>query len=105
MKLLAALRFLLELCTVAGAALAGTAVSWVLAVLFPLAVVAIWAALVAPKSARRLANPGRLVLEVVIFGGVGTALFVGGWPVLGAVLAGAAIAVAIAIRLLSAEDL
>jgi Protein of unknown function (DUF2568) len=49
-QLLPALRFLLELATVAGTAVAGASVSWIIALLFPVAVVAIWATLAAPKS-------------------------------------------------------
>jgi uncharacterized protein DUF2568 len=56
-QLLPALRFLLELATVAGAAVVGASVSWIIALLFPVAVFLIWATLAAPKSARRLADP------------------------------------------------
>jgi hypothetical protein len=46
------------------------------------AVVALWAALVAPRAPRRLADPARLVLELVIFAAA-TAAFAaaGGWVV------------------------
>ena len=103
-QLLPVLRFLLELATVAGAAVAGASVSWIVALLFPVAVVVIWATLVAPKSARRLADPSRLVLEIVLFGGVGATLIAADSPIFGVTLASAAIAAAAAIRLLPAAD-
>lgn len=98
MKALLALRFLLELAIVAGAALAGASASWIFAILFPLAVVVIWSVLIAPKSVRRLADPARLLLELAIFGGVGSALIACGALIFGAVLAGAAMAEAVALR-------
>ncbi len=48
----------------------------------------VWAVWMAPTSARRLADPGRLILQVVLFVAVGAVLIVAGW-----ILAGAAFAV------------
>jgi hypothetical protein len=62
------------------------------------AVVALWAAFVAPRAPRRLSDPARLVLELVIFAAA-TAAFAGagGWLV-AAVYAAIAVATAAAAR-------
>jgi hypothetical protein len=49
------------------------------------AAIAIWAAWIAPKAARRLGEPARLVVEVALFAASGVALSFAGRPVLAAV--------------------
>jgi uncharacterized protein DUF2568 len=62
------------------------------------AVVALWAAFVAPRASRRLADPARFVLELVIFAAATVALAgAAGW-LLAAVYAAVAVATAAAAR-------
>jgi hypothetical protein len=61
-------------------------------------VVALWAAFVAPKSARRLRDPARLVLELVIFAAATAALAGAAGSLVAAVYAGIAVATAAAAR-------
>lgn len=83
-----ALRFALEMAVLAAYALWGASLldgplrvlSSVLCVV--LATVG-WGVLVAPKSQRRLADPGRLVAEVLIVVGAGAALWSAGRPGVG----------------------
>ncbi len=67
-----ALRFLLELTLLAGLAIAGARLAdgiagLLLAVGLPVLAAAIWGAWVAPKAQRRLRDPARLAVEVVLF--------------------------------------
>lgn len=67
------LRFLLELALLASLAVwgwsaGGGVTRWALAVAAPAAAGAFWGVLLAPKSPRRVADPWRLVAEVVAFG-------------------------------------
>ena len=73
------LRFLLELGTLAAVAYGGWSAGdgwwrWLLAVAAPLAVAVVWGRFMAPKSGSRVADPARLVLEVLIFGSAVVAL-------------------------------
>jgi hypothetical protein len=75
-----ALRFFLELSALAAVAYWGWsefdgALRWILVVAAPLAVAVVWGRWMAPKSNRRVGDPWRLVIEVVIFGGAALALF------------------------------
>ncbi|MGW0433180.1 DUF2568 domain-containing protein [Micromonospora sp. NPDC003197] len=87
------LRFLLELAALAALAYGGwqaPAPVWgrlLLAVLLPLAAVAIWARWVAPKGRKVLPDPLRLIPEWCVFGGGALALVTAGLPGLGAALA------------------
>jgi anti-sigma-K factor RskA len=68
------LRFLLELSTLAAVAYwgwseTGSAWRWVLVVAAPTAVALLWGRTVAPKASRRVRDPWRLVVELVVFGG------------------------------------
>src|SRR5437879_9183848 len=68
-----ALRVLLELCALAGLAYwgahtGGGVVAVVLAVAAPLAGAVVWGLWCAPKSARRLPQPARTVVEAAVFG-------------------------------------
>lgn len=81
-------RLLLELGALVGLAVAGwrlgagSAARLGLAVAAPAVFAAVWGALVAPKARRRLADPARLGLEVVLFALVGAALVVAGAPLI-----------------------
>lgn len=88
-------RFITELAALAGAAVAGAAIAWSAALAAPLAFAGLWGWLVAPKSSRRLADPSRLAVEIVLFLAVGVSLAVAGHPWAGAVLAVVAITVAV----------
>jgi hypothetical protein len=103
-------RFATELALLAGAAWAagGRVHSVPLAVLLgvvaALAVAAVWAVWIAPASRRRLADPLRLTLEVVLFAGVAVAL-AGAHRVVPAVaLAVVGIGTAVAVRLSPASQ-
>ncbi len=73
-------RFCLELCAVAALGYWGfgasdsAVVQWLLGVGAPVAFAMLWGALVAPKAPRRLADPARFGLEVVVFGLAAVAL-------------------------------
>lgn len=68
-----AVRFLLELAMLAALAYAGwqlpdqTAAQIVLAVLLPLGAAAVWGRWIAPKAARRLSDPSKLAVELLLF--------------------------------------
>jgi hypothetical protein len=100
-----ALRFALELAALAAfAAYSLHAVSgparFALAAALVLAAVAVWGRWAAPASRRRLADPARLVVEVVFFATAGVALAATGRSILGAALAVVAVANAGLLRLL-----
>jgi Protein of unknown function (DUF2568) len=89
-------RFLTELGLLAALAAAGLSldaplpVRVLLAVAAPGAAAAAWGRFVAPRSARRLRDPARLVLEAVLFGAATLALVLAGHPAAATVLAAAA---------------
>lgn len=59
----------------------GAVASWALGVLLPAIAVLSWGAFVAPRARRRLADPGRLLLELVLFGAASAGLVVlSHWP-------------------------
>jgi hypothetical protein len=60
--------------------------------------VAVWGVFVAPNSARRLADPVRLIVELVFFALAGVAVAAAGSLVLGVLLAAAGIANAVSLR-------
>ncbi|GAB1514095.1 YrdB family protein [Actinophytocola sp. KF-1] len=86
-------RFLSELGMLAGLAVAGAnlgggvVLNIVFAVLLPAVAAALWGMFVAPRAGRRLPEPGRFVLEFVLFAVTGVVLGLVGWPVWGAVVA------------------
>jgi len=95
------LRFLLELCALAAVAYWGWSEHggvwrWVLVVAAPLAVATLWGKTIAPKARRRVRDPWRLVVELVVFGGAVAALLDADQPVLASVL-GSAVAVHLAL--------
>ena len=67
----------------AGGGVAGALVGLLLAV----AAGGVWAVWLAPTSSRRLADPGRLILQLVLFVCVGAVLTVAGWAFLGVAFA------------------
>lgn len=75
-----ALRFLLELCTLAAFAYWGsrsggsTAANIALAVAAPLAAATVWGVFMAPNSSRRLPERKRIPLEIALFGLAAAAL-------------------------------
>lgn len=75
-----------------GAAIADGLVAILLAVVLPLAAVAAWGAFVAPRANRRLPDPARLLLELLLFGAACAGLVAAdAWPwavVLGAAYLG-----------------
>jgi hypothetical protein len=91
-----AFRFILELVVLVALFIWGWSVSdqllvQVLAGLAaPVIVMAIWATFVAPRAPRRLEDPARLILEVVVFGAGALAFVAAGFLPLGIVLAVAA---------------
>ena len=56
----------------------------------PAVAIAVWATFVSPKAPRRLPDPGRLVLEIVVFGAGALALILAGHVLPGVLLALAA---------------
>jgi hypothetical protein len=88
-----ALRFLLELCALAALAYwgietgSGVAVDLALALGTVGAFVAVWGRWVAPRASRRLADPARLGLELVLFAAALAALAAAGQPAIAVVLA------------------
>jgi len=98
------LRFLTELATVAvlatAGALAHTAVAWrvVLAILAVALFAVIWGLAIGPRASRRLPDPARLVVEILIFVVSAVALGLVGYPLIGIVVAVVSIATAAALR-------
>mgnify|MGYP000938776578 CR=1 FL=1 len=96
-------RFLLELGAVAavsigGFALADGAAGVVLGIVAPVLVVVTWGAFVAPKAPRRLADPARFAVEVVVFGLAAMGLVVAGQALLGVAFGAFAVANAWLVR-------
>jgi len=91
-------RFGCELAALVAVGWWGWSVTPVLGVALPLLVAVVWGAWIAPKARRRLADPVRLVLELLIFAG-STASFVavGQW-IVAIVFAVAAVGTAIPYR-------
>lgn len=100
---LATLRFLTELALLAGVAWLGALLghggwpSVVLAILAVGIVVVLWGRLIAPRANRRLSDPARLIVEIVLFAGTAAGLAALGHPIVALVggvvaIAGAAVA-------------
>lgn len=103
------IRFLLELAMLVALGWVGGEIgsSWVvsvpLAIAFPLLAAVVWGMFIAPKAPRRLADPAKLLVELVLFSSAVVGLAVVGHPVLAAVFA-VVLAVNIAVlRLAHAE--
>ncbi len=90
------LRFLLELCALAAVAYWGWSEHagvwrWVLVVAAPLAIALLWGRWVAPKAKARVADPWKLLLEVLVFGSAVAALAAADQPVVAIALAAATV--------------
>ena len=91
-----ALRFVLELVVLVALALWGFNASGELVIRLllglgaPAIAIAAWGTFVAPKAARRLEDPARLALEIVVFGAGVVAFVASGQLLLGVLLAVAA---------------
>jgi hypothetical protein len=68
-----------------GALLGGGRLSVLLAVVGVVAVATLWGLLMAPRSSRRLRDPARLLVELVLFLGTGISLALLGHPVPGVI--------------------
>jgi len=89
------LRFVCELAAL-------TAFVWwgwpVVGVLLAVAVAVVWGAFIGPKASRRLPDPWRFGIEIVIFAGATAAFVAVGQPVLAAVFAVSALVTAALVR-------
>jgi hypothetical protein len=93
-----ALRFACELAALVAVGWWGWTVSPVLGIVLPVVVAAFWGAFIAPRARRRLPDPGRLAVELVIFAAA-TACFVAvGQPIAGVVFAAAAVVTSLLVR-------
>jgi anti-sigma-K factor RskA len=95
------LRFLLELSALAAVAYWGWSEPggvwrWVLVIAAPAAVALLWGQTIAPKARRRVRDPWRLVVELVVFGSAIAALVDADQPTLATVL-GCAVVVHLAL--------
>jgi hypothetical protein len=103
------IRFLTELALLAGLAAAGARLgdgllfSIVNAILLPLVAAVVWGVFIAPRAPRRLAEPARLIVELVLFAAAGVALALSGWLAAGIVLAVAGIAFATLTRVFAKD--
>jgi hypothetical protein len=102
-------RFLTELALLAGLAVAGALLGdgvvfgIVDAVLLPLVAAALWGLFVAPRARRRLPEPARLIVEIVLFAGTGVVLVLLDRVVAGIVVAVCGIAFAILTRVFAKD--
>jgi hypothetical protein len=85
------LRFALELCMLVGFAVWGFSENIVLGVAAPLAAAVVWGLWIAPKATRRLRDPARLALELLLFGAAGALLAVAGHALAAAVFLAAVV--------------
>jgi len=108
--LLLTVRFLSELALLGGVAWLGALIggggwpSVLLAVVGGLAVAVLWGFLMAPRAARRLRDPARLVVEVVLFVGTGISLAQFGYSEPGVSGMGIAVVAAALARAFRAEN-
>jgi hypothetical protein len=88
-----AVRFLLELCALAALGFwgfhtgQGAITKILLGIGAPLLMAVVWGAFVAPRAARRLHEPWRVLLECIIFGVAAVGLIAAGQPTLAWILA------------------
>lgn len=88
------LRFVLELCGLAALAYWGFTANagvlqWVLGIGLPVLVAVVWATFITPNSSSAVGDPGRLLLELAVFGAAVAALAAAGHPRLAIALAAA----------------
>ncbi|MDX6439088.1 MAG: hypothetical protein QOF45_1671 [Gaiellaceae bacterium] len=74
------LRFVLELCLLVALGIWGFSQHVVLGIAAPLAGAVVWGLWIAPKAKRRLPDPARLAVELLLFGAAGAALAAAGHP-------------------------
>jgi hypothetical protein len=87
-----ALRFILEMATLAALAFFGFVTFIPLGIILPLIGVFVWGTFVAPRARRRLEDPARLVVEIAFFASGVVALALAGVIPAAAILAVAVIA-------------
>ena len=92
------LRFACELAALVAVAWWGWTVSPVLGIVLPLAVAVVWGAWIAPKARRRLPDPLRLAIELVIFAAATSCFAAVDQSVLAVVFAVAATVTALLVR-------
>ena len=86
------LRFVLELCALAGLGYwgfttgSGTLGKVVLGLGAPILAAVLWGMFVAPKAVRPLHDPAKLLVELLVFGGAAAGLYAAGQPVWAGVL-------------------
>ena len=79
------LRFVLELCMLVALGIWGFSANIVLGIAAPLAAAVVWGLWIAPKATRRLRDPARLAVELLLFGVAGVALLAADHPLAAAV--------------------
>jgi hypothetical protein len=92
--LILGLRFLCEIAALVAVAWWGWTVTPVLGIVLPVAAASAWGAWIAPRASRRLADPARFALELVIFAAATASLLAVGQPVMVVVFAVAAVVTA-----------
>src|SRR3954452_12764823 len=92
------IRFLSEIGALLAFTLWGFSEAGWFGVLPPLAAAAVWGRWMAPRSATRLADPLRLIAELLFFGAAASAFAAIGSPALGMTYGAAAIACAVLVR-------
>ena len=103
------IRFLLELAMLVALGWIGGEIgsSWpvsvLLAISLPVLAAVVWGMFIAPKAPRRLADPAKLVVELVLFAAAVVGLALVGHPVLAAVLAVVLVVNIAVLRLAHAE--
>jgi hypothetical protein len=93
-----ALRFACELAALVAVGWWGWTVSPVLGIVLPLVVATVWGAFIAPKARRRLPDPDRLGIELVIFAAATACLVAVGQAAAAVVFAAAATVTALLVR-------
>jgi hypothetical protein len=93
-----ALRFACELAALVAVAWCGWRINPVLGVVFLLAVAAVWGMWIAPKARRRLPDPARFALELVVFAAATAALVSVGQTLVAVVFAVVAVGTAALVR-------
>lgn len=92
------LRIACELAALVAVGWWGWTVNFVLVVVLPLAVAVVWGAWIAPRARRRLADPARIGVEVVIFAAATACFAAVGQPGVAAVFAAVALLTALLVR-------
>jgi FtsH-binding integral membrane protein len=93
-----ALRFACEVAALAAVAWCGWRINPALGVALPLVVALVWGLWIAPRARRRLSDPARFVVELVVFTAATAALVSVGQPLLAAVFAAVALTTAVLVR-------